>query len=152
MSAVVRERRMEGTGMDDSGQREEAHGHDGFEQMQQVSVYIGEGDHYQQRPLYLKILELARDRGLAGATVLKGLAGFSSSSRSLHISGLADIRQDLPLLVIIVDSAPQVERILPELEKMVQANGGLITVQDLEAHRYVHPSLPHGRKHGLWPG
>ncbi len=118
----------------------------GYERMQQLTIFISETDHYERKPLYLKILELAREHNSAGATVLKGLAGYSASSHTIQTSGFADLQQKLPLVIIIVDAAWRVEPMLPLLEAMVRVNGGLITVQDLEAHRYLHPSLPGGKR------
>jgi PII-like signaling protein len=121
--------------------------HKGFEQMQQLTVYIKETDHLNRRPLYLQILELVRSTGGAGATVLKGIAGYSASSRSIQTAGFADVQQHLPLVVVIVDKASQVEALLPQLENMVRPNGGLITVQDLEGHSYLHPNVRDRRQH-----
>lgn len=119
--------------------------HAGFEQMQQLTIYISETDHYERRPLYLRILELAREHDAAGATVLRGLAGYSASSHAIRTAGFADLLQKLPLVVVIVDNAQKIEGLLPHLETMVQVNGGLITVQDLEGHCYLHPSIPRGQ-------
>jgi PII-like signaling protein len=118
----------------------------GYNQMQ-LTIYISETDHYGHKPLYLKILELAKEKDAAGATVLKGLAGYSASSHAIRSAGFADIREKLPLVVVIVDSAERIGEMLPQLEAMVSMNGGLITVQNIEAHRYLHPSLPTS-KHG----
>jgi PII-like signaling protein len=74
--------------------------------------------------------------------VLKGLAGYSASSRSITTAGLADLVQHLPMVIIIVDQAARIKNMLPQIEEWVQVNGGLVTVQDLEAHRYLHPNLP----------
>ncbi|MEP6775162.1 MAG: DUF190 domain-containing protein [Chloroflexota bacterium] len=114
----------------------------GYEQLQQLAIYISETDHYEGKPLFLSILELAKQHDAAGATVLKGLAGYSASSHRIQTIGFADLQQKLPLVLLIVDAAWRVEPMLPLLEAMVRVNGGLITVQDLEAHRYLHPSLP----------
>lgn len=119
-------------------------GEDPFEQMQQLTVYINETDHAEHRPLYMKILELVKAHDGAGATVVKGIAGYSASSHAIRKTGLADIRQSLPLVVIIVDTAEKVGMLVPHLEEMVRPNGGLITVQDLEGHCYIHPG--HGRR------
>jgi PII-like signaling protein len=118
----------------------------GYERMQQLTIYISETDHYEGKPLFLSILELAKQHDAAGATVLKGLAGYSASSHRIQTAGFADLQQKLPLVILIVDAAWRVETMLPLLEAMVSVNGGLITVQDLEAHHYMHPSLP-GRAH-----
>lgn len=118
----------------------------GYERMQQLTIYISETDHYEGKPLFLSILELAKQHDAAGATVLKGLAGYSASSHRIQTVGFADLQQKLPLVILIVDAAWRVETMLPLLEGMVRVNGGLITVQDLEAHRYMHPSLPGGKR------
>ena len=115
------------------------HTHEGFTQMQQLTVYIQETDHWGHRPLYLRILELVRRSGGAGATVLRGVAGYSASSRSIRTAGFADLQQRLPLVILIVDTEERVDALLPELEELVRPNGGLITVQDLEGHSYLHP-------------
>jgi PII-like signaling protein len=115
--------------------------------MQQLTVYITETDHYGHKPLFLAILELAKQYNLPGATVLKGLAGYSASSRSIQTPSFADLQQKLPLVILIVDAASRLEPIVPQIEAMVSPNGGLITIQDLEAHRYFHPSLPGVQPH-----
>lgn len=118
----------------------------GLEQMQQLTIYICEGDHVERRPLYLRILEMAKSSGSAGATVLKGLAGYSSSSSAIHTAGFADIERDLPLVIIMVDTTSKIEEMLPHLQEWIAINGGLITVQDLEGHHYLHPNLPPGHR------
>jgi uncharacterized protein len=123
----------------DSDPISSGHPHEGFQQMQQLTIYIKETDHVDHRPLYLKILELVRRAGAAGATVYKGVAGYSLSSRSIQTAGFADIQQHLPLVVVVVDTAQLIDSLLPQLEDMVRHNGGLITVQDLEGHSYLHP-------------
>ena len=120
--------------------------HPGFEQMQQLSIYIKETDHVERKPLYLKILELVKTNNAAWATVLKGGAGYSASSRSIHTAGLVDIHQELPLVVVIVDTETRIESLLPQLEAWVSFNGGLITIQDLEGHCYLHPNVPRGKQ------
>lgn len=120
--------------------------HEGFELMRQLTIYIKETDHVEHRPLFLKILELVKEHDGAGATVLKGLAGYSASSHAIRTFGFADLKQELPLVIIIVEDAAWVEMMLPKFESLVQPNGGLLTIQDLEVHRYFHPNLPRGRR------
>ncbi len=111
-----------------------------FERVQRLTVYIKETDHVDHRPLYLRILELVKERGMAGATVLKGVAGYSISSRSISSAGFADLHQDLPLLVVIVDKAAQLQTLLPQITSWVQVNGGMMTLEDLQGYRFLHPS------------
>jgi uncharacterized protein len=120
----------------------EKSGPDAGERMQQLTIYIKETDHVQRKPLYLEILNYVKANSAAGATVLRGIAGYSASSRSITTAGFADIEQRLPLVIIIVDIAWRIELMLPQIEHWVHINGGLVTVQDLEAHRYLHPRLP----------
>src|SRR5215210_1692432 len=103
--------------------------------MQELTVYISETDHIERKPLYLRILEVVRAHDGAGATVLKGIAGYSASSHAIQTAGFADIHQKLPLVIVVVDEPSRIEAMLPEIEDMVRPNGGLVTVQDLEAHR-----------------
>lgn len=117
-----------------SGEQSEA-----WEQVQQLTVYIKETDHVEHHPLYLKLLELVKARDGAGATVLRGVAGYSISSRSIHQAGFADLQQALPLAVIIVDTAPRLQTLLPTITEWVCVNGGLVTLQDLAGHHFLHP-------------
>ncbi|HET7035092.1 MAG TPA: DUF190 domain-containing protein [Thermomicrobiaceae bacterium] len=94
-----------------------------------LRVYIGEADHWQGKPLYQAIVELLRAEGLAGATVLRGVAGFGANSR-LHTAHLLRLSQDLPLVIETVDRAEQIAAVLPRLKEMVQQ--GLITLADVE--------------------
>jgi hypothetical protein len=111
----------------------------GLERVQRLTAYIKETDHVEHRPLYLRILELVKNSGIAGATVLKGVAGYSISSRSIRSAGFADLHQDLPLLVIIVDRAAQLETLLPQITAWVQVNGGMVTLEDLQGYHFLHP-------------
>jgi uncharacterized protein len=112
----------------------------GFERVQRLTIHIKETDHVENRPLYLRILELVRDSGMAGATVLKGVAGYSVSSHLIRGANFTDLQQDLPLLVLIVDRAAQIQDLLPQLTSWVQENGGMMTLEDLQGYRFLHPS------------
>jgi PII-like signaling protein len=127
-----------------SGGHPAGQAHEGFTTMQQLTIYFQETDHWGHRPLYLRILELVRTANGAGATVLRGVAGYSASSRSIHTAGFADLQPRLPLVVIVVDTEERVNALIPQLEELIRPNGGLITVQDLEGHSYLHPHKPRG--------
>ena len=60
-----------------------------------VRIYIGESDHWHGKPLYQAIVELLRERGLAGATVLRGIEGFGAKAH-LHTTRLLRLSEDLP--------------------------------------------------------
>lgn len=100
-----------------------------------VRIYIGESDQYRGQALFMKILELLRSEGCAGATVVRGLAGFGANSR-IHTATILRLSEDLPVVVEWVDRADRVERILPRVRSMLQ--GGLITLEDVQIAHYAH--------------
>ncbi len=115
--------------------------HTGFDRVQQLTIYIKETDRVEGRLLYLKILELVKAHGGAGATALKGVAGYSISSRSIMTAGFADLHQRLPLVILIVDTTSKIREMLPQLNAWVAINGGLLTIENLEAHHLLHPGM-----------
>src|SRR6516164_2822190 len=90
-----------------------------------LRIFIGESDHWEHKPLYEAIVLKARERHLAGATVLRGPMGFGKSSR-LHTAKILRLSVDLPLVIEIVDSDEKIQSFLPELDKMM--GGGLVTL------------------------
>jgi len=97
-----------------------------------MRIIFGESDHCGGRPLLDVLLELLRQEGFAGATALKGVAGFGAHS-VLHTDKLLRFSADLPVVVEVVDNNDKVEAILPRLEPMLQ--GGIVT---LERARVIH--------------
>jgi PII-like signaling protein len=109
-----------------------------------VSIYIGEADHWHGRPLYQAIVELLRERGIAGATVVRGIEGFGAKAR-LHSARILRLSEDLPIVIEVVDSEDRLRTVLPELDGMVA--DGLITLEPVEiiAYRATSPG-EHGRE------
>ncbi len=93
-----------------------------------LTVYIGEGDRWQNLPLYEAVVLKAREPHLAGATVVRGPMGFGAASR-IHTVKVLRLSEDLPLRIEIVDSAQKIDELLPHLKQMVK--GGLVTVEDV---------------------
>jgi PII-like signaling protein len=104
-----------------------------------VRVFVGESDRWHGKPLYQAIVERMRADGLAGATVIRGIEGFGSSSR-LHTSRILRLSEDLPVVIEIVDTAERIERVLPVLDEMVSE--GMVTVErvDVIAYRGTPPA------------
>jgi uncharacterized protein len=106
-----------------------------------MRIFIGESDRYQGRPLYEALLELLRAKGLAGATVLRGVAGFGASSK-MHTEKVLRLSLDLPLIIEVVETEEAIQRILPDLDEMI--GGGLITLERARVVMYrpanVRPS------------
>ena len=100
-----------------------------------LRVFIGESDHYHSKPLYEAIVLEARQRGMAGATVLRGVMGFGAHSR-LHTAKILRLSEDLPLVVEIVDTPEKIADFLPKLDEMI--GEGLITVERVRVIVYRH--------------
>ena len=98
-----------------------------------MRIFIGESDKWERRPLYAALLELFRSKGLAGATVLRGVAGFGPTS-ILHTAGILKLSADLPLVIEVVDSQEHLDTVLPEVDRMM--GGGLITMEMVRVLRY----------------
>jgi len=98
-----------------------------------LSVYIGEGDRWQGKPLYEAIVLKARELHAAGATVLRGPMGFGAASR-IHTAKVLRLSEDLPMVVQIVDSTEKVQELLDALRPMI--GGGLVTVEDVSVAVY----------------
>jgi uncharacterized protein len=99
-----------------------------------ITIFIGESDRYNHKPLYAEIVHRAHQRGLAGASVFRGLEGFGASSR-IHTSRLLSLSEDLPLVIIIVDTAERTQDFLDEVAELV--TGGLIIVDEVHVHTYA---------------
>jgi PII-like signaling protein len=91
-----------------------------------MRIFIGERDKYRGQPLYEALLHRLRERGLAGATVIRGVAGFGASS-TVHTDKILRLSIDLPLIVEIVETEKTIQSILPDLDEMI--GGGLITLE-----------------------
>ncbi|GMU21312.1 MAG: hypothetical protein AMXMBFR13_14050 [Phycisphaerae bacterium] len=98
-----------------------------------LRVFIGESDRWQGRALYEAIVLKARELHLAGATVIRGLAGYGAHSR-LHTARVLRLSEDLPLIVEIVDSRDKLELLLPFLDEAVKE--GLVTIEPVEVIWY----------------
>ncbi len=98
-----------------------------------VRIYIGESDKHDGMPLYEAIVLRLRERGLAGATVLRGIEGFGAHAH-LHTTRLLRLSEDLPILIEVVDSEERIRAVLPELNEMV--GDGLITLEKIEVIAY----------------
>ena len=107
-----------------------------------LRIFIGESDKWHGQPLYEAIVLKARELHLAGATVLRGPMGFGAHSR-LHTTKILRLSEDLPMVIEIVDSRENIDRLLPHIDQMVTE--GLVTMENVEVIRYVAGA---GRKGG----
>ncbi|MBZ5577220.1 MAG: DUF190 domain-containing protein [Acidobacteriia bacterium] len=104
-----------------------------------LRLHFSEGDRYQGKPLYEAIVDRAKTLGIAGATVFRGLEGYGETAE-IHRKHL--MRHDEPIVVTIVDSAENLERLIPEVEAMMDT--GLIATSEVEAIRIERRGNPAG--------
>ena len=98
-----------------------------------LRIFIGESDRHGHHPLYEAIVLKARENGLAGATVLRGVMGYGKHS-ILHTAKILRLSEDLPMVVEIVDSADKINAFLPVLEQMIK--DGLVTLERVKVLHY----------------
>lgn len=103
-----------------------------------LRIFIGETDKIGSVTVYEKIVLAARENGLAGATVYRGIMGFGGNSR-IHTSKFLALSEDLPLVIEIVDQEEKIGAFIPKVENIFEeANcGGLITLEKAEIIKYV---------------
>jgi uncharacterized protein len=100
-----------------------------------LRVFIGESDKHHGRPLYKVIVEEARKRELAGATVLRGVMGFGADSR-VHTATILQLSEDLPLVIEIVDEPARIAEFVEYLSGVIDE--GLITLEKVRVILYRH--------------
>lgn len=98
-----------------------------------LRIFIGESDKYHGKPLYKYLVEMFRKEGLAGATVLRGIAGFGKSSH-LHTTSILRLSTDLPIVIEVADKKENIERIKPILDEVIEQ--GLITEEEVKIVLY----------------
>jgi PII-like signaling protein len=99
-----------------------------------LRIFIGESDRQQHYPLYEAIVLKAREAGLAGATVLRGVMSYGRNS-VLHTAKILRLSEDLPMVIEIVDSLEKIERFLPVLDEMM--SDGLVTIEKVRVIKYT---------------
>ena len=98
-----------------------------------LRIFVGESDRHGSRPLYEAIVEEARARGMAGATVLRATLGFGAHSR-IHTAKVLRLSEDLPMVVEIVDTPERIATFLPVLDGMM--GEGLVTLEKIRVITY----------------
>ena len=99
-----------------------------------LRLHFSEHDKYQGRPLYEAVVQKCRELSIAGATVFRGLEGYGESA---EIHRLYLLAHDQPIVVTIIDSDENIQRLLPAVEAIMDT--GLIAISDVEAIRITHP-------------
>lgn len=100
-----------------------------------ITVYVGADDTWHHKPVYTEIVHRAHRAGLAGASVFRGAEGFGTSSR-VHTSRILSLSDDLPVAIVIVDTADRIDAFLPQVDEVVTE--GLVLVDDVHVHGHRH--------------
>ena len=105
-----------------------------------MRIFIGEADKHGMQPLYTALVELFRKEKLAGATVIRSMSGYGAKSH-MHTAHLLRLSQDLPIIIEVVDSQENIDRVLPLIDPMVK--DGLITMEKVRVIRYAQKKSGH---------
>ena len=106
---------------------------------QRLMIIVDEDHTWHHKPLCTEIIKRAHAAGLAGASAFRGIEGFGASSR-VHTSRILSLLGNLPVMVVIVDTAEKIEAFLPQLDEL--AIRGVVTVEDVEVRRLGPGSAP----------
>lgn len=83
-----------------------------------LTIFTSEGASTPQGGRLVEtVVERAREEGLAGASVIRGVEGFGHSRRR-RTTRFADVAVDLPVVVQIVDSAERISEFVPLLRAL----------------------------------
>lgn len=103
-----------------------------------LRIFIGEADKHEGKPLYEWIVLKAREKKLAGATVLRGIMGYGANTRQIHTFRFDTLSEDMPMVVEIVDVADKLESFLEIIEPQIKA--GLVTIEKAQIKIYKFDS------------
>jgi PII-like signaling protein len=104
---------------------------------QRLRIYLGESDRWEGRPLYEALVRAAREQGIAGATALRGIEGFGTSSR-IHTVKVLHLSENLPIIVEMIDQPDRIAAYMPTVDKMV--GEGMVTIERVSVLLYRHES------------
>ena len=101
---------------------------------ERLTIFVGESDQHHHKPLYSEIVHRAHAAGLAGATVLRGIEGYGASNH-VHTTRILSLSEDLPVVIVIVDSPEHIDAFLPELDELITE--GLVVREHVDVVTYV---------------
>jgi PII-like signaling protein len=104
-----------------------------------LRILVGESDRHGHHPLYEAIVLKAREQGLAGATVLRGVMGYGRHS-ILHTTKILRLSEDMPMVIEIVDGLEKIDAFLPVLDEMI--SDGLVTLEKVRVIQYRAEARP----------
>lgn len=105
-----------------------------------MRIFIGESDRFKHMPLYEALIDLLKNEGIAGATVLRGICGFGVN-RLYHSQKLLDLSADLPLIVEVVDTSEKINAVMPLIDDMI--GDCMITLETVTVTRHFSVNSNH---------
>jgi PII-like signaling protein len=112
--------------------------------LERLTIYVGESDQWHGKPVFMALVEEARHRGLAGATVTRGLMGYGKRQHHrIHTARILELSSDLPMLVTIIDTAEAIAQFLPLVQEMVV--GGIVLQETVNVVHHAPVAPIHAR-------
>ena len=99
-----------------------------------LRIFIGEADKVEHKPLYEWIVLQAREQGLSGATVLRGIMGYGANTRKIQTFRFDTLSEDLPVVVEIVDTEERLDAFVEHISPHIKA--GLVTLEKTNVKLY----------------
>jgi PII-like signaling protein len=99
-----------------------------------VTIYVNSTDQWRGQSLYTAIVQVCKERGVAGATVIRAVEGYGGSGH-LHTTRLLELSENLPVRIEIVDISERIDPLLGALEPMI--GEGLVTVSNVHILRFL---------------
>ena len=108
-----------------------------------LRIFIGESDKIHHKSLFEAIVLAAREFGIAGTTVLRGVEGFGANSRTIHSAKLLRLSEDLPIVIEAVDTEEKITAFLPMVNELLESSGGgaMVTLEKVNVIRYSHGKI-----------
>ncbi len=105
-----------------------------------LRIFLGEADKLEHTPVYEVIVLKAREMGLAGATVLRGVEGFGAVSRIVHTAKILRLSEDLPIVIELVDTPEAIRKFVGTVEQIFSSArcGGMMTLEKVNIIKYTH--------------
>jgi len=98
-----------------------------------MRIHISENDKFGRKPLFEALIDLFIKEGFAGATVLKGVAGFGVHT-VYHTDKLLELSTQLPIIVEVIANRERIDEVMPKIDAMM--SGGLVTLEKVNVVRY----------------
>ncbi|MGE5315630.1 MAG: DUF190 domain-containing protein [Acidobacteriota bacterium] len=104
-----------------------------------LRIFLGESDRFGHHALYDVIVRRAREAGMAGATVTRGVEGFGAGSRVIHTAKILQLSEDLPMVIEIVDTEEKIAAFIPVVDELFEqvGCGGMMTQERVTVVKYT---------------